>query len=695
MINTCPHCGFEPLNGKLVCPRCGQEIEENIAHKLQDIDEKNRKNNDSIAWNEFQNVSLGALMNHLENNSDENKTDLKKVVADEDASKIEATKTEEITAEAVSKSVHSSESADELADNPILSAYIKRHKEGKEEGPSLEELVAAQQVAEKNMDSESSEAKTVELEAEELEELEELEETEHLDEEARDNTIDSDIPEPVVEPQGQATSEVSTDFEEELPEELVSEELLVSDSKDPLISVEEEPTSEAKDLPVSESAENNLKEGESASSDLEKVAEMQPATIAEEMPAELASPVEEVESVPEPVTTASEEKSFEAEPAVSKPKTSRKKWPIALAAAVLLTGGGSAYAYHQHQEVQAQKQAQAELNAEIKDLQKEVDALYLDENKEYLKAGITTEEVKKTMDKVTDLGANEETKELKAELVDIEEKLDLQNQVNALFVKPVISGDQLAKDVSLASQEAITLKVSGPDSFDQLLAQGVQNAKEQLDQLNNAQAAVTALIKDGKAIANPKEVDYQAAQKLVTALVASDEKTELSDKLKLVETKINENKAAEKAAQEKAAAEKAAAEKAAQEKAAQQNSTSANSSLPAEASPNMQTNSANQPILANDAADIADTGNPAWTWNSGVLDKVLATCIQRGYIVAGGYKLEPVRIENGEGYYNLYATTNKAPLTANYKDSDLPLYLVTINCKTGYFRGNGNDHTIR
>lgn len=691
MINTCPHCGFEPLNGKLVCPRCGQEIEENIAHKLQDIDEKNRKNNDSIAWNEFQNVSLGALMNHLENNSDENKTDLKKVVADEDASKIEATKTEEITAEAVSKSVHSSESADELADNPILSAYIKRHKEGKEEGPSLEELVAAQQVAEKSMDSESSEAKMVELDAEELEESEESEKLE----EARDNTIDSDVPEPVVELQGQATSEASTDFEEELPEELVSEELLVSDSNDPLISVEEEPTSEAKDLPVSESAENNLKEGESASSDLEKVAEMQPAISAEELPAELANPVEEVESISEPVATASEEKSFEAEPAVSKPKTSRKKWPIALAAAVLLAGGGSAYAYHQHQEVQAQKQAQAELNAEIKDLQKDVDALYLDENKEYLKAGITTEEVKKTLDKVTDLGANEETKELKAELVAIEEKLDLQNQVNALFVKPVISGNQLAKDVPLASQEAITLKVSGPDSFDQLLAQGVQNAKEQLDQLNNAQAAVTALIKDGKAIANPKEVDYQAAQKLVTALVASDEKTELSDKLKLVETKINENKAAEKAAQEKAAAEKAAAEKAAQEKAAQQNSASANSSLPAEASPNMQTNSANQPILANDAADIADTGNPAWTWNSGVLDKVLATCIQRGYIVAGGYKLEPVRIENGEGYYNLYATTNKAPLTANYKDSDLPLYLVTINCKTGYFRGNGNDHTIR
>lgn len=109
----------------------------------------------------------------------------------------------------------------------------------------------------------------------------------------------------------------------------------------------------------------------------------------------------------------------------------------------------------------------------------------------------------------------------------------------------------------------------------------------------------------------------------------------------------------------------------------------------------MQTNSANQPILATDAADVADSSNPAWTWSSGVLDQVIATCIERGYIVEGGYKLERVRIENGEGYYNLYATTNQAPLTANYKAKDLPLYLVTINCKTGYFRGNGNDHTLR
>ena len=44
----------------------------------------------------------------------------------------------------------------------------------------------------------------------------------------------------------------------------------------------------------------------------------------------------------------------------------------------------------------------------------------------------------------------------------------------------------------------------------------------------------------------------------------------------------------------------------------------------------------------------------------------------------GGYSSEPVKVENGEGYYNLYATSNRASLTKGYSDSDLPMYLVTI-----------------
>ena len=54
-----------------------------------------------------------------------------------------------------------------------------------------------------------------------------------------------------------------------------------------------------------------------------------------------------------------------------------------------------------------------------------------------------------------------------------------------------------------------------------------------------------------------------------------------------------------------------------------------------------------------------------------------------------------VTIENGEGYYNLFATNTKSSLLKGISEKALPYYIVTINCKTGYFRGNGNDHTIR
>ena len=43
------------------------------------------------------------------------------------------------------------------------------------------------------------------------------------------------------------------------------------------------------------------------------------------------------------------------------------------------------------------------------------------------------------------------------------------------------------------------------------------------------------------------------------------------------------------------------------------------------------------PLYAPDAADIADSSNPAWTWAPGVKEKVLDTVIARGYVVPGGY----------------------------------------------------------
>lgn len=774
MINTCPYCGFTPLAGKMVCPECGREIEENIAHKLQDIDEKNRKNNDSISWNDFQDVSLGALMNHLENNgassedaakdADESKEVESVEAVEADAEELEefAVPEKDLAEESLTDDEtdefdqnDETEAVDHLEDNPILSAYIKRHREGSDaEGPSLEELVAAQQAAtkkepgeetnettqtldetptpnveEQTSDPADSETTSQEQESEvESEALEAEHDEETAEEVAESSKESSTVPEteeemvPEVEIVAEMPLEETDDLVTDAPAEVVPEALANENQTDTDEELSEEAKwDEADNEELDETPEEvqgvafNLQtETPIADEKIEKAAikadvndslteevANEPEKSTTESVAATEYVVSEVNEAAEPQATIATTKESKTAPVAKK----RQKWPIVLVAAVLLAGGGSAYAYHQQQVAQEQKQAQAKakaLAAELKDLKKSVADLYLNDDKEFLKAGLTSAEVTGVLKQVEDFSDTSKTKDLKAELTDIQGKLSLQDQVNGLYTKPVISGDVFTKDVPIATTEKIDLDITGDDPFDQLLAEGVQAAKDQLTQLNNAQAAMTSLVKDGKAVAEPKEADYQAAQKLVAEMVASEEKTALSEQLKLVETKINENKAAakaaaEKAAQEKAAQEKAAAEKAAQEQAAKEAAaaSSTNSNLPAEASPNMQTNSANQPILATNAADVADSSNPAWTWSSGVLDQVIATCIERGYIVEGGYKLERVRIENGEGYYNLYATTNQAPLTANYKAKDLPLYLVTINCKTGYFRGNGNDHTVR
>ena len=75
---------------------------------------------------------------------------------------------------------------------------------------------------------------------------------------------------------------------------------------------------------------------------------------------------------------------------------------------------------------------------------------------------------------------------------------------------------------------------------------------------------------------------------------------------------------------------------------------------------------------------VDDSNNPAWTFADGVLEQILATSRARGYITGNQYILERVNIVNENGYYNLYKPDGT--------------YLFTLNCKTGYFVGNGAGH---
>lgn len=75
---------------------------------------------------------------------------------------------------------------------------------------------------------------------------------------------------------------------------------------------------------------------------------------------------------------------------------------------------------------------------------------------------------------------------------------------------------------------------------------------------------------------------------------------------------------------------------------------------------------------------IADSSNPAWQFNEGVLERILDTSRARGYITGNDFILERVNIINGNGYYNMFKPDGT--------------YLFSINAKTGYFVGNGRGY---
>ncbi|GAX47362.1 cell division site-positioning protein MapZ family protein [Pseudolactococcus reticulitermitis] len=91
--------------------------------------------------------------------------------------------------------------------------------------------------------------------------------------------------------------------------------------------------------------------------------------------------------------------------------------------------------------------------------------------------------------------------------------------------------------------------------------------------------------------------------------------------------------------------------------------------------PNVSLSTGNSRVPVDPNADLS---NPAYAWAPGIQELVLQKCRDRGYITGNAYILLPASIQKGNGYYNLYRPDGT--------------YLVSINCKTGYFVGNGAGH---
>ena len=629
MINKCPHCGFEPLNGQMVCPRCGEEIKENIAGKLATIKENNRENNDSVKWSDFKDVSIGSVMEESLN---------------------EATK------------------EDDLADvNPILADYIKKHKDDYEETlPTAED--------DKDQEKEASFPVPENDQIESQKSHTDLEETknsvhDNLEPIAEIKTAESEVSEPIVD--GEKLSNEGTAIKNDQETENMAETAAESSEKEQL---------------------ENLPENDDSST----VNQIEPIAEKDEALDNSASPIGDQG---EAVRPNQEEKIDNLSSTEQVSKSPRKKWPFVLLAAAIILGG-SGYGYYVHdQNVKAQaQQEQQKIEKQETAIQTQLADFYTDNTHQFIKSDKTANQLADLTTQVNNLkeaaksaGTKDNTEELTNEIKSIQEKMDIITQVNNLFETPVVKGSEIKTATAIKGSTIDIEPLTTDDEFSKTINNVISDAKSQLNDLNTAKKAVAVVYTDEKVKDNATRQQYQTAQKAVAKLVEGNQKKTLKANLEKVDDVLSKKEAAETKKQQEAQA--AAAKKAANDNAQSESEQSNN--LPAEASPNMQPNNNNAPIMAINPSAVADTNNTAWVWNAGIHEKVIQTCIDRGYIVAGGYYLEPVTIENGEGYYNLFATNTRSSLLKGISEKALPYYIVTINCKTGYFRGNGNDHTIR
>ncbi|WP_195515486.1 cell division site-positioning protein MapZ family protein [Enterococcus dispar] len=629
MINKCPHCGFEPLNGQMVCPRCGEEIKENIAGKLATIKENNRENNDSVKWSDFKDVSIGSVMEESLN---------------------EATK------------------EDDLADvNPILADYIKKHKDDYEETlPTVED--------DKDQEKEAS------FPVPENDQIES--QKSHTDLEETKNSVHDNL-EPIV--------EIKT-AESEVSEPIVDGEKLSNEGT----AIKNDQETENMAETAAESSEKEQLENLPENDDSSTVNQIEPIAEKDEALDNSASPIGDQG---EAVRPNQEEKIDNLSSTEQVSKSPRKKWPFVLLAAAIILGG-SGYGYYVHdQNVKAQaQQEQQKIEKQETAIQTQLADFYTDNTHQFIKSDKTANQLADLTTQVNNLkeaaksaGTKDNTEELTNEIKSIQEKMDIITQVNNLFETPVVKGSEIKTATAIKGSTIDIEPLTTDDEFSKTINNVISDAKSQLNDLNTAKKAIAVVYTDEKVKDNATRQQYQTAQKAVAKLVEGNQKKTLMANLEKVDDVLSKKEAAETKKQQEAQA--AAAKKAANDNAQSESEQSNN--LPAEASPNMQPNNNNAPIMATNPSAVADTNNTAWVWNAGIQEKVIQTCIDRGYIVAGGYYLEPVTIENGEGYYNLFATNTRSSLLKGISEKALPYYIVTINCKTGYFRGNGNDHTIR
>ncbi|MGM0124513.1 hypothetical protein IGI37_001891 [Enterococcus sp. AZ194] len=729
MGKKCPNCGFKYQDELDNCPKCGFDLKNQSTTGVPD------DKNDDIKWSEYGDVPLESVMEMFDETPETEKAESKETVTESVAEATEVTKNELETNEEV--------------EEPIEDKKATEDVEGSEEVETVEETIDAEQSTKSVEELTQSEDKStsVELEPSDEEDTESSLLAAYIREHRGDNVEETlseseksiaQSTEPFEEPE----ENVSEEAEKEEPaaqeiqvEQITQEETNVQEAPESVSVSSENGTAVELATPTQEEASKETVEEpveqptiEPVSDEVkneEETADVTPTPIFGEAPKEADTNKVLLDKV-EILDSDTEEEASVGSTQTESNGSSNKKRMITrgiTAAAVLILGASAWTVYSQNKKAnEAQQVEETKKKAtELESIQKSLNEFYTDDSHEFIRVEKVSTDLTKLSTQLEALKDQKDYKKVSTEFKKVSDKVETIQKVNALFTAAVISDNTLVKDPVLKEDKKLELEPLKEDSaFAKLMNQAIAAAQTQFDDLQTAKELVDVIYVDGKVTDKANKENYDAAKKAVEKVKNKELIKELTKGLEAVKKQIDtqENKAKEEAekaeAQRQAEAAKQAEEAANADVQAKANATNnatntANSSQNTASGndssvpnvewtydskgmrhPVFQKNNQGLPILSSRQSDINDVNNPAWTWSPGIQENVLSIAFNRGYIVEGGYYLEPVRIEDGEGFYNLYATAPSKLLGA---ENTFPVYLMTINCKTGWFGGNGSDQT--
>lgn len=682
MTKKCPKCGNEFDAELTTCPTCGYSLTDttvdkeeaettstNIDFETQENEQHEDQLNENIEWSELKDMSLGHVMELFGESPEEESNDDKKEESTED--NLIVSDSEDVSGlEASLQEGASEETHDSVEESTPATEETPTH--------STEEKLATDEAV--NLEETTEETTTVEAETAEVSETVKSEE-EALTEISGTEVISTTSEEEIF-------SQPPIEDQDVTPNETLQAYIQAHRADTEMSENQSEETAETQEL--ENSGEAVLTQAETPTESISDSEEGLTSAASLEAPSD-ADATEEKVSDSGVIPPMNETGNAQPVPAPKKPS----KKVVFVVLAVVLLAGGSAWAYHDQTQKAAAQEAAA-LTKKTDTLKDELAAFYTTKEQVFIKPDMVTVSPEKLSKQVAEIKDSEEYSQLNKQIQTLKEKQQTIQQINQLFEAPIVNGNELKPAILAADQPISVKKLTGNDPFDQLMNQAIDQANQQYNQLQKAKKAVEVIYKDGKTTNQLNRDTYQAAKAEVDKVTSDKLKKELVKQVTTADqalTKVEEEQ--KRIAEEQAAAEQAkqAEEQAKQAAAAKKENTKKEETVKTEANGYTAPNSDGvytSPLYAPDAADIADSSNPAWTWAPGVKEKVLDTVIARGYVVPGGYSLEPAKIVNGEGYYNLYATNNQSKLLEGTTEKNVHMYLVTINAKTGWFKGNAS-----